>query len=61
MDEIYEKKIGEGLSKFLVFLREEEEREKLEEIERLKPIGINVIMINIFYLKINSKLERIIY
>ncbi len=32
----------EGLSRLLAFLREEEERERLEEIERLKPIGTPV-------------------
>lgn len=31
-----------GLSRLLAFLREEEERERLEEIERLKPIGTPV-------------------
>ena len=31
-----------GLSRLLAFLREEEERERLEEIERLKPIGTHV-------------------
>jgi hypothetical protein len=30
----------EGLSKFLEFLREEEERIRKEEIERLKPVGV---------------------
>jgi hypothetical protein len=29
-------------ARFLAFLREEEERERLEEIERLKPIGTPV-------------------
>jgi hypothetical protein len=34
--------VEEGLSRLLAFLREEEERERLEEIERLKPIGTPV-------------------
>jgi hypothetical protein len=34
--------VDEGLSKLLSFLREEEERERLEEVERLKPIGTPV-------------------
>ena len=42
LDEAYRSKSEEGLSRFLAFLREEEERERLEEIERLKPIGIQV-------------------
>ncbi|GLC33992.1 Dynein regulatory complex subunit 7 [Pleodorina starrii] len=42
LDERYKAKVEEGLSKFLAFLREEEERERLEEIERLKPIGTPV-------------------
>ncbi|KIY98604.1 hypothetical protein MNEG_9360 [Monoraphidium neglectum] len=39
LDERYKSKIEEGLSRLLSFLREEAERERLEEIERLKPIG----------------------
>jgi hypothetical protein len=35
-------KAQEGLVRFLLFLREEEERERLEEIERLKPVGTEV-------------------
>ena len=31
-----------GLPKFLEFLRDEEERLRLEEIERMKPVGIEV-------------------
>jgi hypothetical protein len=38
----YKAKVEEGLSRLLAFLREEEERERLEEIERLKPIGTPV-------------------
>ena len=38
----YKSKADEGLSKLLSFLREEEERERLEEVERLKPIGTPV-------------------
>lgn len=34
--------VEEGLSRLLSFLREEEERERLEEVERLKPIGTPV-------------------
>ncbi|KAK9811814.1 hypothetical protein WJX72_010643 [[Myrmecia] bisecta] len=39
LDEPYKLKSEEGLSRLLAFLREEEERERLEEIERLKPVG----------------------
>ncbi|KAL6761433.1 hypothetical protein V8C86DRAFT_3131553 [Haematococcus lacustris] len=42
LDDRYKAKVDEGLSRFLAFLREEEERERLEEIERLKPIGTPV-------------------
>lgn len=42
LDERYSAKVDEGLSRLLAFLREEEERERLEEIERLKPIGTPV-------------------
>eukprot|EP00803_Ostreobium_quekettii_P006145 evm.model.scf_58.17 EVM.evm.TU.scf_58.17 scf_58:148652-165934(+) len=42
LDEQYRAKVEEGLSKFLAFLREEGERERLAEIERLKPIGTQV-------------------
>lgn len=38
----YKAKVEEGLSRLMAFLREEEERERLEEIERLKPIGTPV-------------------
>jgi hypothetical protein len=38
----YKAKVEEGLSRLLAFLRDEEERERLEEIERLKPIGTPV-------------------
>lgn len=41
-DNRYKAKVEEGLSRLLAFLREEEERERLEEIERLKPIGTPV-------------------
>jgi len=42
LDDRYNSKVEEGLSRLLAFLREEEERERLEEIERLKPIGTPV-------------------
>ncbi len=42
LDERYSAKVDEGLSRLLAFLRDEEERERLEEIERLKPIGTPV-------------------
>lgn len=42
LDEKYNAKVEEGLSRLLAFLREEEERERLEEIDRLKPIGTPV-------------------
>eukprot|EP00884_Botryococcus_braunii_P015697 jgi/Botrbrau1/2810/Bobra.0125s0021.1 len=42
LDEQYKAKSEEGLSRFLAFLRDEAERERLEEIERLKPIGTQV-------------------
>ncbi len=35
-------KSEEGLSRFLAFLRDEEERERQEEMERLKPVGTQV-------------------
>eukprot|EP00798_Chlamydomonas_sp_ICE-L_P031205 gene31205-6354_t len=38
----YKSKVEEGLSRLLAFLREEEVRERLEEVERLKPIGTPV-------------------
>lgn len=44
MDELYHAKSEEGLSRLLAFLREEEERERLEQIERMKPIGTQVLM-----------------
>lgn len=47
LDDRYNAKVEEGLSKFLTFLREEEERERLEEIERLKPIGTKVRILHI--------------
>ena len=31
------------MSRLLAFLREEEERERLEQIERMKPIGTQVL------------------
>ena len=40
---MYKAKIDEGLSKFLAFLREEHERERLAEIERQRPIGTQVM------------------
>ncbi|GAX80447.1 hypothetical protein CEUSTIGMA_g7886.t1 [Chlamydomonas eustigma] len=42
LDDRYKAKVEEGLSRLLAFLREEEERERLEEVERLKPIGTPV-------------------
>eukprot|EP00983_Pelagomonas_calceolata_P060057 1146208-Pelagomonas_calceolata.AAC.7 len=39
---MYKAQVDKGLSRLLQFLREEEERERLEEIERLKPIGTPV-------------------
>ena len=43
LDELYHSKSEEGLSRLLAFLREEEERERLEQIERMKPIGTQVL------------------
>ena len=43
LDELYHAKSEEGLSRLLAFLREEEERERLEQIERMKPIGTQVL------------------
>ena len=45
LDELYHAKSEEGLSRLLAFLREEEERERLEQIERMKPIGTQVCTI----------------
>ena len=45
LDELYHAKSEEGLSRLLAFLREEEERERLEQIERMKPIGTQVCAI----------------
>eukprot|EP00775_Hariotina_reticulata_P013287 gene13287-13418_t len=42
LDDKYKAKAEEGLSRLLAFLREEEERERLEEVERLRPIGTAV-------------------
>ncbi|MEW5310705.1 MAG: hypothetical protein WDW38_002476 [Sanguina aurantia] len=42
LDDRFRAKVDEGLSRLLAFLRDEEERERLEEIERLKPIGTPV-------------------
>ena len=42
LDELYHAKSEEGLSRLLAFLREEEERERLEQLERMKPIGTQV-------------------
>eukprot|EP00879_Flechtneria_rotunda_P030386 GHRR01033012.1.p1 GENE.GHRR01033012.1~~GHRR01033012.1.p1 ORF type:complete len:296 (+),score=98.98 GHRR01033012.1:132-1019(+) len=39
LDDKYKAKADEGLSRLLAFLREEDERERQEEIERLRPIG----------------------
>ena len=44
LDELYHAKSEEGLSRLLAFLREEEERERLEQIERMKPIGTQVCL-----------------
>ena len=35
-------KASEGLSKLLAYLRDEDERERLAGIERLKPVGTQV-------------------
>lgn len=43
LDELYHSKSEEGLSRLLAFLRDEEERERLEQIERMKPIGTQVL------------------
>ena len=43
-----------GLSKFLEFLRDEEERLRLEEIERMKPVGIEVGNWLEYRLKVNT-------
>ena len=48
----------EGLSKFLLFLRDELERERLEEIERLKPIGTQVGMYLEYRLKTQAAAEQ---
>lgn len=42
LEPAYKKKSEEGLSRLLGFLREIEEREQQEEIERLRPVGIQV-------------------
>ncbi len=42
LESAYKKKSEEGLSRLLGFLREIEEREQQEEIERLRPVGIQV-------------------
>lgn len=42
MVEPYRAKAAEGLVRFLAFLRDEEERERLEQIELLKPVGQDV-------------------
>ena len=42
LDETYKAKSEEGVFRFLEFLREEEERLKQEEIERMKPVGTEV-------------------
>ena len=38
----YQARVGEGLSKLLAFLREEGERERLVELEKLVPVGTQV-------------------
>ena len=45
------------MSKFLLFLRDELERERLEEIERLKPIGTQVGMYLEYRLKTQAAAE----
>jgi hypothetical protein len=52
LDERYSKKVEEGLSRLLDFLKKEEERERAEEIERLKPIGTPVSLLALCPLKI---------
>ena len=39
----YQARVGEGLSKLLAFLREEGERERLVELEKLVPVGTQVL------------------
>lgn len=48
LDELYHSKSEEGLSRLLAFLREEEERERLEQIERMKPIGTQVLTLTLY-------------
>ena len=38
-------KASEGLSKLLAYLRDEDERERLAGIERLKPVGTQVFFV----------------
>ena len=57
LNEQYKAKVEEGLSKFLAFLRDEQERERLEEIERLKPIGTQVGSYLEYRLKIHAAME----
>eukprot|EP00210_Caulerpa_lentillifera_P006016 g5750.t1 len=42
LDEEYKAKTDEGLSRFLAFLRDQHETERLAEIERLRPVGTQV-------------------
>ena len=38
----YQARAEEGLSRLLAFLREEAEKERLDELEKLKPVGRQV-------------------
>ena len=38
----YQARAAEGLSRLLAFLREEAEKERLDELEKLKPVGRQV-------------------
>ena len=56
--EPYKSKCDADITSFLDFLKEEEERERLEEIERLKPIGIEVGNWVEFKVKVNTDAEE---
>ena len=49
LDALYQVASDEGLSKFLLFLKKEEEREDQEERERLRPIGTQVSASEAFF------------
>eukprot|EP00899_Mesostigma_viride_P013144 jgi/Mesvir1/21830/Mv04215-RA.1 len=55
LKEPYKSKYEEGLAKFAEFLREEEERLRQEEIERLKPVGVEVGAFTEFKVKMEGK------